>query len=276
MAAKKTKRINWILLVVLIIFTFCFNLPIISMIGTAFKGNEQALSDLSLFPAQPKLSAFRAMAEADFLYTVVNSFKIAIAVTVFCVIIACLAGYAVSRFKGRVFSFYSLFMLVLQMFPITLLLIPLFLIYRSLGLIDSPWSLIISYTCTNLPFSVWLLKGFFDTISFEIEEAALIDGCGRFKTLWRIVLPVSAPGISTVAIFTFLNCWNEYTLANTFIRSEAAQTLTVGLQRFVGQNSSSWGTMAAAATVSTIPTVIFLLVAQKYLIQGMTAGSVKS
>ena len=161
------------------------------------------------------------------------------------------------------------------MFPMMLMLIPLFLIYKALNLYNSPWSVIISYTCTNLPFSIWMLKGFFDSISFEIEEAAMIDGCSQMQTLRRIILPISMPGIATVGIFTFLNSWNEYTLASIFLRDQNIQTLTVGLQKFVMQNSNSWGEMMSAATIATIPTLIFLLFAQKYLISGLTAGSVK-
>lgn len=259
----------------LIVFAFLFNVPILSMVGTAFKGKKEAYTSTSLLTLHPKLSAFDSVLHTDFMKNIINSLIVSITVCIACIFLACLAGYALSRFKGKVFSLYAVMMLVLQMFPILLLLIPLFLIYKNLGLVNTYWSVIISYTCINLPFSVWMLRGFFDTISFDIEEAAMIDGCSQFQTMRKIIWPLSMPGIMTVAIFTFLNSWNEYTLASIFLKNEQFQTLTVGLQRFVMQNANNWAEMSAASTIATIPTLIFLLVAQKYLISGMTAGSMK-
>lgn len=164
---------------------------------------------------------------------------------------------------------------VLRMFPLMLMLMPLFMIYKKINVIDTHWSLILSYTSLNLPFSIWMLKGFFDTIPYELEESGLIDGCSPAQCLLRLVLPVAMTGIATVAIFTFLNVWNEYTFSNIFVTSQDKITLTVGLQKYVSKNLNSWGQMMAASTLGIIPSILFLLFAQKHIVQGMTSGAVK-
>lgn len=275
MKGKKKKTIDIILYIVLTASAFLYSLPIIGMVGTAFKGDEEALSNTSLFPAVPVLDSFYKVLDGSFINTTINSLKIGLVVSLICVVLACFSGYALSRCKGKVFAFYGTSVMVLQMFPMMLMIIPLFLIYKNLHLIDTHMSLILSYTCLNLPFSIWMMKGFFDTVPFELEESAYIDGSGRFSTLVKIIIPVSLPGIATSGIFTFLNVWNEYTFANTFVKDPKLVTLTVGLQQYLSQNSNSWGQMMAASTIGIIPSILFLLLAQKYLIQGMTAGSVK-
>lgn len=274
---KKRKKylINGATYIFLILFAFLYSLPVIGMVGTALKGDEEALSNTALLPAHPVFDSFQKVLESSFPMTTLNSLKIGLIVSLICVILSCLSGYALSRHKGKIFAGYAGGVMVLQMFPMMLMIIPLFLIYKNLGLIDTHLSLILSYTCLNLPFSILLMRGFFDTLPFEVEESAYIDGCSRFGTLVRIVIPVSLPGIATSGIFTFLNVWNEYTFANTFVKNPDMVTLTVGLQQYLSQNSNSWGQMMAASTIGIIPSILFLLVAQKYLIQGMTAGSVK-
>ncbi len=273
--SKRERGRNWALFGVLCVVAFLYSLPTLAMIGTAFKGPEQALSNNALFPLNPELTSFKTVLESDFLIAAANSMKVCLAVTALCVVLATLAGYALSRFRGRGFSLYQMALLVVQMFPMMLLLLPLFLIFKAVGLLDTHWSIILSYTCLNLPFSIWMLKGFFDTIPTDIEESAFIDGCSRFQAMRKVVLPLALPGIATVGIFTFLNAWNEFTYANTFIRDKGLLTLTVHLQHYVSANQSSWAEMMAASTLGIIPSMLFLLFAQKYLVQGMTAGSVK-
>lgn len=272
---KKKKITDAAIYIALTVFALFYSLPFISMIGTALKGDSEALSNSALFPKRVVWDSFRKVLEGRFVMTTVNSLKISLIVALLCVILACLSGYALSRCRGKVFALYGSGVMVLQMFPMMLMLIPLFLIFKNLHLIDTHLSLILSYTCLNLPFSVWLMKGFFDTVPYEMEESAYIDGCGKFDTLVRIVIPVSLPGIATSGIFTFLNVWNEYTFSNTFVKNPDLVTLTVGLQDYLSQNSNSWGQMMAASAIGIVPSVLFLLFAQKYLIQGMTAGAVK-
>ena len=124
----------------------------------------------------------------------------------------------------------------------------------------------------NLPFSIWLVRSFFSTIPTDLEEAARIDGCSQFKTFYKIILPLALPGLATVAIFTFVNSWNDYLMASLFLRSDDIYTLTVGLHSFINQHSFQWSNLMSASTVSVLPTVLFLVIAQKYLIQGLSAG----
>lgn len=271
---KKIKR--GLLFLVMVFLSFVVNIPNISMIGTALKPFGGYMSDKSLFPSNPDFSMLRkVLFETTFGSYLANSVFIALVVVVFCVVFASCAGYALSRCRGKVFTGYTVFLLILQMFPLVLVLIPLFWIFKTLGLVDNQLSVIICYISINLPFATWMLKGFFDDISIDIEEAAFIDGLGPAQSFLKIVLPLSLPGIATVAIFTFNNCWNEYMLASVFLRSNELQTMTIGLQMFQVQNNADWSTMMAASTIALIPSLIFLLFMQKYMVQGLTAGAVK-
>lgn len=272
---KKQKIVNLILLAALIIVAFLYTLPVIAMVGTAFKSDAEVLSTNSLFPIAPTLDSFATVLQTNFVSSAFNSMKVGVLVTLGCTLLACCTGYALSRFKGRFFSGYGMGLMVLQMFPMMLMLIPLFIIFSNLGIMGSHLTLVLSYICLNLPFCVWLMKGFFDTIPYELEESAYIDGCGKLRCLVQIIVPIVLPGLATVAIFAFLNSWNEYLFANTFVKGNDMVTLTVSLQQFVAKNRISWGQMMAASTLGIIPSMCFLLLAQKYLVQGMTAGSVK-
>lgn len=275
---KKKITLDILTYVALILIVLCVDLPFISMFGTALKGRSEALSSLELIPklSEWKFDSFiQVMTGTRFGFNMLNSAIVSVTVTVFCIAFAVCAGYALSRFKGKIFNLYGIFVLLLQMFPAVLMMIPLFVIFKSLNLVDKLPSVMLAYTSLNLPFSIWMTKGFFDSIPVDIEEAAHIDGCNQFMGFLRVVLPISLPGVSTVGIFTFINAWGEYTFASIFLRSDNVHTLTIGLQQFVLQYTSDWPALMAASCIATIPTLIFLLVAQKYLIQGMAAGAVK-
>ena len=273
---KNSKLKKGLLFLLLAFLAFLVNIPNISMIGTALKPFGGYMSDTSLFSLKPDLSMInKVLFSTSFGQYLWNSVIIALAVVAFCVVFASCAGYALSRCRGKVFSGYIVFLLILQMFPLVLVLIPLFWIFKTLGLVDNQLSVAISYIAINLPFATWMLKGFFDSISIEIEEAAFIDGMGPAQSFLKIMLPLSLPGIATVAIFTFNNCWNEYMLASVFLRSNELQTMTIGLQMFQVQNNADWSTMMAASTIALIPSIIFLVFMQKYIVQGLTAGAVK-
>jgi ABC-type glycerol-3-phosphate transport system permease component len=246
------------------------------MICTAFKTKSEALASLSLLPKKISFNNYLYVVQrTNFMHNVGITVFLAAIVTFVCVFVASMGGYAICRFRGRIFSLYSMLLLLLQMFPTMLILIPLFLLFKRFSLIDNPLSLIISYSTFNLPFSIWLLNSFFKTIPYELEESAMMDGCGRFKIFIRIIMPIAMPGVCTAGIFTFLNCWNEYTLASIFIRSEEFRPITLGLQQFIMQYESDWAALMTASTIASVPTIFFLLLAQKFLIQGMTAGAVK-
>lgn len=158
---------------------------------------------------------------------------------------------------------------------ISLIMIPLFSTLRALNLVDTHFSPIFIYISTNLPFGILTMKGFFDSIPTELDEAAMIDGASPYQTYWKIVFPTAVPGMISVAVYTLMSVWNEFTIANIFIQSTELQTLSVGLRQFQLQTTTDWGALSAAAALACIPAFLFLIVVQKYLISGMTSGAVK-
>ncbi len=265
--------------------------PVLWVVTIAFSGKQSlAIADL---PAEPgALDRLRAMTpwpaqwsmanfvsvftDQPFARWVLNSTLIAAATTVVGVALACTAAYAFSRFRfpGRRTGMMSF--LVSQMFPGTLTLIPLYIIIvQWLGLGSTRLGLVIVYATTSVPFSVWMLKGYFDTIPKELEEAAVIEGAGPGKIFWRIVLPLAKPAIAITALFSFMTAWNEFIQAATFMDKEDMYTAPVGLRFFVGGYQQQWGYFAAGSIVVSIPIVVLFLYLQKYLVSGLTAGSVK-
>lgn len=270
---------NVVIYVVFAAILLVLLLPLISMFGTAIKTHDAALTTVSLFPEKLADLSFEnfgyVMLKVGFGKNMLNSVIVSIAVTLACIFCAAPAGYAISRYHGPYFRVYSVFLLLLQMFPIMLMLMPQYLIFTKLHITNSLLSVIISYTTSNLAFSIWLLKGFYDSIPIELEQAAMVDGCSKFKAYIRVVFPLTLPGIATVSVFTMLNAWNEYTVASVFLKKESVMTMTLGLQKFVQQNGADWPSLMAAACIATIPAILFVLFSQKYLIEGMTAGAVK-
>lgn len=272
---KRNKANLWVYLVLLLVCVIT-NLPVISMIGTAFKPRSETLSTTSLFPKQPTLENFtHVLTGTSFVQALVNTIFVALIVTTLCVVLSTAAGYALSRCRGRMFDCYTMFLLVLQMMPAMLIMIPLYVALSKLSLVDTHFSLILIYTAINLPFSIWTLKGFFDGIPTELDEAAMIDGCSRFQVYRRVVMPFSLPGVVSVSVFTFMNVWNEYTIASIFIQDKNLRTLSVGIRQFMMQNTTDWASMSAAATIAVIPAFFMVIFAQKYLVGGLLSGSVK-
>jgi len=262
--------------VALMALLLCTCLPMISMVGNAFKDNKQLIFDRSLIPSNPSLASFQYVySQTKFPSNLANSLIAALCVTVVCVCAACLAGYALSRFQGRAFSAFKATTYAFQMIPVVLLLIPMFMIIKTIGLYNNLLSIIVCYTAISLPLAIWIMKGFFDTIPFEIEESALIDGASQFRSFRSIILPIARPGIMTAATLTFVYAWNEYMLANIFIQAQDKTTLTVGLAQFAQQNSADYGYQMAAASLASIPAAILLVFAQRYIVSGLSAGAVK-
>jgi arabinogalactan oligomer/maltooligosaccharide transport system permease protein len=205
-----------------------------------------------------------------------NSVLVSVMTTVLGVFLACTAAYAFSRFRFPGRNAGMLMFLVSQMFPGTLMLIPLFIIIvKWLGLGNTYAGLVIVYATTSIPFCVWMLKGYFDTIPVDIEESARIDGASPQLIFFRIILPLATPAIAITALFSFMTAWNEFILASIFMEAESNYTAPVGLRFFVGGFSSQWGYFAAGSVIVSLPVVSLFLYLQKYLVSGLTAGSVK-
>ena len=291
MAAPGERKSNAPLHAFLVVAVITTIYPVLWVITIAFSG-KQSLA-ISILPENPTfLDLLRAitpwpetfsfsnftsvMTDQPFGRWILNSAVISLATSVVGVFLACTAGYAFSRFKfpGRRTGMMSF--LVSQMFPGVLTLIPTYIILvKWLGLGNSRLGLVIVYATTSIPFCVWMLKGYFDTIPRDLEEAALLDGATAGQIFWRIILPLAKPAVAVTALFSFMSGWNEYILAATFMNQEDLYTAPVGLKFFVGGFSQQWGYFAAGSIIVSIPVVVLFLFLQKYLVSGLTAGSVK-
>ena len=204
-----------------------------------------------------------------------NSLIVSIGTSLLGLVIAIPAGYAFSRYKftGRDVSMFAF--LLVQMFPGIIILVPYFLVMKTLGLLNSHLGLILAYCVTALPLCVWMLKGFFDTVPRELEEAATLDGCNQFQVFTKVVLPLSMPAVAVTALFSFLAAWNEFLLALTFNTSNDMYTLPVGLASLISSTGQAWGDFAAASILVSLPVALLFLFFQKFLIEGLSAGGVK-
>ncbi|MFJ9889453.1 sugar ABC transporter permease [Streptomyces sp. NPDC091287] len=206
----------------------------------------------------------------------VNSLIVAFGTMLIGVLIAASAAYAVSRmrFLGRGALMYTF--LLTQMFPVAVLMVPLYKIMASLGLLDTYGGLVVIYCSTAVPYSAWLLKGYFDTIPVDIDEAGRIDGLTPFGTFWRLILPLARPGLAVASFYTFITAWGEVAFASKFMLTEEKYTLAVGLQSYISQFNSQWNYLAATSVLIAIPAAAVFYVAQKHLVAGLTAGGTKS
>jgi arabinogalactan oligomer / maltooligosaccharide transport system permease protein len=291
MVENSKPRRHLLLHIALISFTLVSTYPVLWVFALAFSGQQsvgivdlpqdpdffQRLRAVVPVPAHFSLSNFtEAWTEQAFGRWMLNSIAVSLMTTVLGVFLACTAAYAFSRFRFPGRNAGMLMFLVSQMFPGTLMLIPLYIIIvKWLGLGNSYFGLVIVYATTAIPFCVWMLKGYFDTIPIDIEESALIDGASRLTIFIRIILPLAKPAIAITALFSFMTAWNEFILASVFMESEGNYTAPVGLRFFVGGFSSQWGYFAAGSVMVSMPVVLLFLYLQKYLISGLTAGSVK-
>nr|WP_202540290.1 carbohydrate ABC transporter permease [Streptomyces sp. SID4937] len=213
--------------------------------------------------------------DTEFLTWFANSAIIAGLSTVIGVFVAATTGYAVSRFRfpGKRGLMWTL--LITQMFPVAVLIVPIYNIMASLGLLNQPAGLVITYLTISVPFCAWMMKGFFDTIPREIDESGEVDGLTPFGTFWRLILPLAKPGLAVTAFYSFITAWGEVAYASAFLVGDENLTLAGGLQKFVNQYGAQWGPMTAASVLIAIPAALVFLFAQKHLVTGMSAGAVK-
>lgn len=263
--------------IVLIIFTLFAVYPIMRVIAISLRPGDRLLTkSLALIPSDATLATYKQLLfEEPFLNWMANSLAISAVVTLVGVGLAASAGYAFSRYKfvGRDTAMFAL--ITTQMFPVTMLLLPMFIMLIKLGAYDSYFGLIIAYSATALPFTVWQMKGYYDTVPFSLEEAASIDGCSQFGIFWRIVLPLAAPALVITALFSFMTAWSEYLVAAVLIQDKALFTLPLGLKSFQSAMQTSWGLYSAGAVLVSIPVVTLFLFLSRWLVSGLTLGSVK-
>lgn len=217
----------------------------------------------------------RLWRRSGFPVLIANSTVVTAITVVICLSVGVLAAYGFSRYQFRGRDQLLLGYLVIRMFPVVLLIIPLFIILRSVALLDTRLGLAITYTTFLLPLCIWMLKGFFDAIPIEMEESARIDGCTRLGALVRIVLPLARAGIAATAALIAIAAWNEFLFALMFTTSQGSRTWPVGLQLMVGEFQLPWGSLSAGGVISIIPIIIFFAIVQQSLIRGLTSGAVK-
>lgn len=204
-----------------------------------------------------------------------NSTLVALSTTAFSIVVSCFAAYSLSRFKYKGKLVFAAFLLGTQMIPFVVLVIPLYIIFRNLNLINSLLGLIVAYTAFAIPLCTMLLKGFFDSIPIAIEEAALMDGCSRLGSFLKITLPLSLPGLAVVALFSFLQVWNEYVIAATFLHNKEKYTVSVGVYSFIQEHQILWADILTTSIIITIPTFVVFAIIQKGLIKGLGTGALK-
>jgi len=256
--------------------------PMIWMLITSLKSGFAAMQfPPQWWPKEPTLANYQKLLDPqnsvgqDFLRFFWNSIYVSVLTTLLAVVVAVPAAYAFSRFSfpGRKFLFFSV--LLRNMFPAVIFLVPLFILMRWLGLVNTHGSLILTYLTFGLPLAIWLLKGFFDNIPIQLEQAARIDGATRFQAFFLIVAPLSVPGIIATAIYSFIGAWNEYIYAATFLTKNEQLTLPVGIQRFFSENTSDYPGLMAASFMMSVPVVVLFLLLQRYFVRALTEGAVK-
>lgn len=283
--ATAHKPVDWwrwggrIFLLLMLVYTV---VPMAWMFITSLKTGFAAMQyPPQWWPAEPTLNNYtklldpRSSIGQDFLRYFWNSLLVSTLTTVLAVAVAVPAAYAFSRFRfpGRNFLFFAV--LLRNMFPAVIFLVPLFILMRWLGLVNTHGSLILTYLTFGLPLAIWLLKGFYDNIPIQLEQAARIDGATRFQAFLLVVMPLSTPGIIATAIYSFIGAWNEYIYAYTFLTRNDQMTLPVGIQRFFSENTTDWPGLMAMSFMMSVPVVVMFLVLQKYFVKALTEGAVK-
>jgi multiple sugar transport system permease protein len=250
--------------------------PIYWMIATSLKVPKEIFRQPSLIPMAPTLNNYvTLLLEKDFLVAIKNSLIVATTVTIISVLISSFAAYSMVRFRYRFRGLIGRLILFAYLTPTSLLFIPLSIVMAQLHLGNSLFGLILVYLTFSLPLSTWLLQGYFRSVPRELEEQGMVDGLTRFGALLRIVLPLSAPGLAAVAIFTFTGAWNELLLALVLITSDSQRTAPLALNYLITSDVLPWGPLMAGAELSSVPLMILYFVAQRFMVAGMTAGSVK-
>ncbi|MBS3767307.1 MAG: sugar ABC transporter permease [Candidatus Cloacimonetes bacterium] len=274
----KTKPFHYIIIYAIVLFFVAISVyPVLRVITISLRPGDNLLTrSLRIIPEDATFENYiKLFTNEPFLLWVRNSVLVTITVTIIGVVLASMAGYAFSRhkFPGRKLGLHSL--LITQMFPATMLLLPLYIMISKLGLINSFLGLIIMYSATALPFCIWLMKGYYDTIPPSLEEAANVDGASKFTAFYKVILPLAAPALVIAALFSFMTAWNEYIIAAQVLWYEDMFTIPLGLKSFQGNMTTEWGLYAAGAIVISIPVVALFLFLSKWLVSGLTLGSVK-
>jgi len=266
-----------LLYTVLVVVTIVTLYPIVQIFGISLRPADQLYStSLRIVPEDATLEAYRQVIfEKDFFTWLRNSALVAITTAILGVTLASTAGYAFSRFRFKGKKQGLVVILLTQMFPATMLLLPLYVLMNRIGLVDTLLGIIIAYTATTLPFCIWTMKGYYDTIPRDLEEAAVIDGTTQLGAFLRVTLPLSAPALVITGLFSFMAGWSEFIVARVIINKQGLYTLPLGLESLSSTFQTEWANYAAGSVIVCIPVVVLFLLLSRFLISGLTLGGVK-
>jgi arabinogalactan oligomer/maltooligosaccharide transport system permease protein len=276
----KTLLIHATLIIACVITVY----PVLRVVTISLRPNDTLLTtDLRIIPENATLNNYREVLfgapeknrQSDFFLWVWNSFSVVAVTSIISVILAAVSAYAFSRFRFPGREAGLVFLLTTQMIPAGMLLLPLFIMIAKLKMINTPLGLIIAYAVTSVPLTIWTLKGYYDTIPIDLEEAALIDGASRVTVFTKIILPLSTPALAIAFLFSFMGGWSEYLVARVVLQKNGIYTWPLGIFTFAQEFTVSWGQFAAASVLIAIPVMALFLYSSKWLISGLTLGSVK-
>ena len=271
--SSKAKQI--ILTIVTIAIFGIILFPAFVLFVTSIKNDVDALSFPPKWIFDPTIKNYVAILKnSPLVGYALNSLIVASLNTVLCLIVGSMAAYSLARFRFKGADNIAFWILSIRMMPPVAAIIPIYILMKNIGLIDTPWCLVITYLTFNLPFVVWMMKGFFEEIPREIEESALIDGCSDFGIFLRIALPLVAPGLTATAILVFIFSWNEFLFA-LILTGTKAVTLPVGIIGYMKETGINWGYMTAGGILALVPVVVFMILVQKHLVKGLTLGALK-
>ena len=259
------------------LFVFMVAVPLFWMLTTAIKTNKELYEDFSYFPRQMTLENFtRVIVREGLLTNIRNSFTVATATTIITVIVSAMAAFSITRYRYRGRDWIGRIILFKYLLPSAMLFIPLYVIVTALGLGNTQQGLALTYLTITIPFCTWMLMGYFRSMPVELEEQAMVDGCTKFGALLRILLPLSAPGLVASAIFSFTLSWNEFLLALVITMDQSTMTVPIKLSMMVVGDQYIWGQLMAGAVLASVPVAILYFIGQRFVVQGLAAGAVKS
>jgi multiple sugar transport system permease protein len=273
-SSRLTRGVGAVALFVLIVWTVA---PLYWMVVTSLKVNSEIYGEqVTLWPLKPTLANYRVLfQETNFLIYFRNSVIVAVVTTMLSLVCAALGAYALTRlnFPGR--RFFARALVYTYLMPSSLLFIPLLIIIRGIGLQNTLEGLVFSYLGFTVPFCTWLLMGYFMSIPIELEESAMVDGCGRLGVLFWIVIPLTVPALAVVAFFSFTLAWNEFIYASVLVSDLSVRTIPTGIPNFVVEDVFFWGPMMASTLISAVPPLVVYFLFQRFLITGLTLGAIK-
>ncbi len=274
--SKRVRRAGMYMLIILSVVILAF--PLYWMLVTSLTQRSALLDNVRVLPklSQLTLDNFKKIVESHpILQWFGNSIFVTAFSTVIAIIVSTMAAYSMSRFKYRSTNFLGFFLLVVRMLPETLLIVPLYMMFTNMKMINNFASLIISNITFIIPFATWMMKGYLDSIPITLEESARIDGCSRIQAVRKVVVPLVTPGIAATATYSAILGWSEFLFARTFITKPEKWTMTVGISSLKGEYTIIWGEIMAAAAISIIPIALVFIFLEKYMVAGVTAGAVK-